>query len=354
MNLESAYRGKTCLVTGGAGSIGSELVRRLLKLNPSSVRVLDNNETGLFELEQNLKSDEVRPFVGDVRDKDRLERAFDGVDIVFHAAALKHVPLCEYNPFDAVKTNVVGTQNVLDAALDEEVEKVILISTDKAVNPTNVMGATKLLAERLAISANYYKGSRKTIFSCVRFGNVLCSRGSVVPLFRRQIANGEPLTITDPEMTRFIMDIPKAIGLVLKATEIARGGEIFILKMPVIQIRSLAEAMIEKLSSPGCKQVNMKTIGRRPGEKLFEELMTELEASNAYEAEEMIAIFPYSQGKVEAPPGFEKAKHTMYSSKNEKTLCKEEIKSMLKGHLLNITLLLGLSQSLIDIIERCT
>jgi FlaA1/EpsC-like NDP-sugar epimerase len=258
------------------------------------------------------------------------------VDIVFHAAALKHVPLCEFNPIDAVKTNVIGTQNVLDAALDEEVDRIIFISTDKAVNPTNVMGATKLLAERLTISANYYKGSRKTKLSCVRFGNVLGSRGSVVPLFKKQILKGEPITITDPDMTRFIMDIPKAIKLILKAAEIARGGEIFILKMPVIQISDLADAMVEELSESSCRDLKefKITIGRRAGEKLYEELMTEFEAVNAYENDEMIIVLPsgWRNGWPlgEMPEGFEKAEPRVYSSKDAKLLSKEDIRSMLK------------------------
>lgn len=338
MSLDTTYKDKTILVTGGAGSIGSELVRTLLDMDPKAVRVLDNNETGLFDLEQELRSDKIRPLVGDVRDRDRLKRAFEGVDLVFHAAALKHVPLCEFNPFDAVKTNVLGTQNVLDAAIDEGVGRFILISTDKAVNPTNVMGATKLLAERLTISANFYKGSRETVLSCVRFGNVLGSRGSVVPLFKKQITNGNPLTITDPDMTRFIMDIPKAIKLILKAAEIARGGEIFILKMPVIQISDLAEAMAEELSSSDCKirkKVEVQTIGRRAGEKLYEELMTESEAVNAYENDEFIVVIPSNTGPEENErsmyEGLIKAVPRTYSSKNERLLRKNEIRSMLKG-----------------------
>ena len=187
MDENEYYRGKSILVTGGVGSIGKELVKNILKMDVSAVRILDNNETGLFDLGQELKSDKIRLLVGDVRDKERLKRAMEGVDIVFHAAALKHVPLCEFNPFDAVKTNILGTQNVLNVALDEEVEKVIVISTDKAANPVNVMGATKLLAERLTLSANAYRGDRKTVFSCVRFGIVVASRGSVIPLFAEQI-----------------------------------------------------------------------------------------------------------------------------------------------------------------------
>ena len=337
MSLKTTYKDKTILVTGGAGSIGSELVRTLLDMDPKAVRVLDNNETGLFDLEQELRSEKIRSLVGDVRDRDRLKRAFEGVDVVFHAAALKHVPLCEFNPFDAVKTNVLGTQNVLDAAIDEGVARFILISTDKAVNPTNVMGATKLLAERLTISANYYKGSRKTVLSCVRFGNVLGSRGSVVPLFKKQIANGEPITITDPDMTRFIMDIPKAIKLILKAAEIAKGGEIFILKMPVIQISDLAEAVADELSSSGCKvrnDVEVRIIGRRAGEKLYEELMTDSEAVNAYENDEFIVVIPSNMGpkkdEKSVPEGFIMAESRIYSSKNERLLRKDEIISMLR------------------------
>jgi len=340
MSLKTNYKDKTILVTGGAGSIGSELVRTLLDMDPKAVRVLDNNETGLFDLEQELQSEKIRPLVGDVRDRERLRRAFEGVDVVFHAAALKHVPLCEFNPFDAVKTNVLGTQNVLDAAIDEEVARFIFISTDKAVNPTNVMGATKLLAERLTLSANYYKGSRKTVLSCVRFGNVLGSRGSVVPLFKKQIINGSPVTLTDPDMTRFIMDIPKAIKLILKAAEIANGGEIFILKTPVIKICDLAEAMAEELSSPGCKvrkEVEVRTIGRRAGEKLYEELMTESESVNAYENDEFIVVIPNMKPKANdksVPEGFIKTEPKIYSSKNERILRKDEIRSML--NVLNI------------------
>ena len=188
--MESFYKDKVVLVTGGTGSIGSEIVKKVLEHSPKAVRVLDNNETSLFELEQELNSNKIRTLIGDIRDNERLMRALEGVDIVFHAGALKHVPLCEYNPFDAVKTNVIGTQNVLNAALDQNVDKVIVISTDKAVNPINVMGATKLLAERLTISANNYTGDKNTVFSCVRFGNVLDSRGSVVPLFKNQLKKG--------------------------------------------------------------------------------------------------------------------------------------------------------------------
>ncbi len=291
--MKSFYEDKIILVTGGTGSIGSEIVKKVLEFNPAVVRVLDNNETGLFELEQELNSDKIRTFIGDVRDKERLLRAFENVDIVFHAGALKHVPLCEYNPFDAVKTNVIGTQNVLDAALDKEVNKVIVISTDKAVNPINVMGATKFLSERLTISANHYIGNKNTVFSCVRFGNVLDSRGSVVPLFKNQIKKGGPITITSPDMTRFIMGIPQAVQLILKAGEISEGKEIFILKMPAINIVDLAEVMIEEFAPIyGYKpeDIEIQIIGKRIGEKTYEELMTEDETINAVDQGKLYII----------------------------------------------------------------
>lgn len=328
------YKNKIILVTGGAGSIGSELVRTLLRLGPKTVRVLDINETALFDLEQELQSDKIRSFIGDVKDKSRLKRAFEGVDIIFHAAALKHVPLCEYNPFDAVKTNVIGTQNVMDTALDENVEKVILISTDKAVNPTNVMGATKLLAERLTISANYYKGDRKTSLSCVRFGNVLCSRGSVVPLFCKQIKNNEPITITDPSMTRFIMSIPKAVELILRAAEIAKGGEIFILKMPALYIKDLAEVMIDELAAQyghDPDKIKLKIIGKRVGEKLYEELLTSDE-TNVYETEDMFVILPQNINNskwYELPANYTKLTNKIYSSKDTNRLTKEQIRDLI-------------------------
>jgi len=275
--MQSFYKDKVILVTGGSGSIGSEIVKKLLEFDPDAIRILDINETALFELEEDLKSDKIRTFIGDVRDKDRLERAFEDVDIIFHAAALKHVPLCEFNPFDAVKTNVLGTQNVLDAALNKNVGKVIVISTDKSVNPVNVMGATKLLAERLTISANYYGPTKRTVFSCVRFGNVLDSRGSVIPIFRKQISNGGPVTITDPKMSRFIMHIPDSVDLILMAGHMANGEEIFILKMPAVNVVDLAEVMIEDLApkygyTP--EEIEIEIIGKRFGEKMYEELLT--------------------------------------------------------------------------------
>jgi FlaA1/EpsC-like NDP-sugar epimerase len=338
MTQDEFYRDKTILVTGGAGSIGSEVVRRLISMKPKAIRIFDNNETGLFNIEQELNCEILRSFIGDVRDKERLARAMENVDIVFHGAALKHVPLCEFNPFDAIKTNIIGTQNLLDVCLDEEVEKVIFISTDKAVNPSNVMGTTKLLGERLTTSANYYKGARNTAFSCVRFGNVLGSRGSVIPLFLNQIREGKAVTITHPEMTRFIMSVPRSVELIIKAAELALGGEIFILKMPALRITDLAEVMIEEYAPRFGKnpsEIDIKYIGKRIGEKLFEELIQQDE-TNVFENEEMLVIMPeylyrHSSKKISLPSTFKEMHNSKYSSNNVKLLGKDDIRSLLSS-----------------------
>lgn len=329
MAKNNFYKNKVILVTGGVGSIGSEIVKNLLRYNPKSVRVFDNNETGLFDLDQVLHSKKIRLLAGDVRDSRRLKRAMEGVDIVFHAAALKHVPLCEHNPFEAVQTNVIGTQNVIDACLEAGVSKMVNISTDKAVNSPNVMGATKLLAERLVAATHHYKGKSRTVFSSVRFGNVLNSRGSVVPLFQRQIKNGGPITITNPDMVRFIMSIPKAVELVLKSAEITKGGEIFILKMPLVRLGDFAEAMIEEIApiyGYDPKKIKIKIIGERTGEKFYEELITENESKNACETKDMFAILPYGKNENKK---FHCHNNYCYPG-NIKFLTKERIRNLLK------------------------
>ena len=321
--LNEYYKGKKILVTGGSGSIGRKIVSELLNYDVDVVRVLDNNETALFDLEQDLDSPKIRVFVGDIKDFKRLQRAFKDVDIIFHAAAYKHVPLCEYNPMDAVETNVGGTQNIIDAAIFCNVEKVILISTDKAVNPVNVMGATKLLAERLMISSNAYSGYDGTKFSCVRFGNVLNSRGSVIPVFKKQIKKGGPITITDEEMTRFIMHIHEAAKLILDTGRITEGGEIFILKMPAVKVTDLADAMIEYYAPKygfNKDDFDVKIIGRRIGEKLHEDLMTPNEIEYA---EETDYLFIIRREVVENHPNI------VYNSSEIKLLSKDEILKVL-------------------------
>lgn len=328
MRKDNFYKDKAILVTGGVGSIGSEIVKILLKNDPNVIRILDINETKLFEFEEELDSDKIRTLIGDVRDKDRLIKALEDIDIVFHAAALKHVPLCEYNPFEAVKTNVNGTQNLIDAALEEGVEKMITISTDKVANPINVMGATKLLAERLTTSANKYKGERETVFSVVRFGNVLNSRGSILPMIKKQIKTGGPVTLTDADMTRFVMSIEEASKLVMKAAQLARGGEIFILKMPALKIKDLIDVIIEELSPKYGyvpEEIEIKNIGKRAGEKLYEELMTKEETFHTEEIGEMFVVF--------SEESFEEEENNLgYSHRSDETrlLDKDEIRDILK------------------------
>jgi FlaA1/EpsC-like NDP-sugar epimerase len=336
--MKNLFKNKKILITGGTGSIGQEIAQKILKYEPTVVRILDVDETKQFELQQEYEDQEnVRFLLGDVRDKGRLRRAIEDIDIIFHTAALKHVLACEYNPFEAVKTNAIGIQNLIDVAMDGKVEKVIFTSSDKAVNPTNVMGATKLLAERLITSANYYKGTRKTTFSSVRFGNVLGSRGSVIPLFKNQIENGGPVTITNKEMTRFIMPMRDAINLLFKATEYAQGGEIFVFKMKALKITDLAEVMIDELAQNcGYSQNEIKTkiIGTKPGEKLYEELMTEDEARRALESEDMFILSPEMKelshiDKSSYPSVSEIAEVKAYTSKDVKYLTREEIKEIL-------------------------
>ncbi|MBI2102585.1 polysaccharide biosynthesis protein [Candidatus Woesearchaeota archaeon] len=289
------FKGKDILITGGCGSIGSEIVKQLIQFQPRRIRVFDNNESGLFELQQKLQSPLIRTLVGDIRDKERLRFAVRGVDIVFHAAALKHVPLCEYNPFEAVKTNVIGTQNLIETCRENLVEKFIAISTDKAVNPINTMGATKLLSEKLVMTANIGINC-KTKFSCVRFGNVLNSIGSVIPIFKQQIKRGGPVTITDENMVRFFMSMSEAVNLVLEAATLSKGGDIFILKMKRLKITDLADVVIKKMAHKyghDPRSIKIKITGIRPGEKLEEQLITEEEFSQLINVKKMWIIRPH-------------------------------------------------------------
>jgi UDP-N-acetylglucosamine 4,6-dehydratase/5-epimerase len=292
VSMNAFYNRKTILITGGAGSIGSQLVRALLETEARAVILVDTDEGALYDLEQDLKSGKVSSVVADVRDKETMEPAVDGVDFVFHLAALKNVPMCEQNPYEAVKTNVTGTQNVIDLCLRHNVEKMIFPSTGKAVKPTTVYGATKLLAERLCTLANARRG---TVFASVRFGNVLGSRGSFFPLFRKQIAHGGPVTITHADMVRPKIIMRNALKLIMDAGELALGGETFIFKMKVMNIAQVARVMIQELAPKyGYKpeEISTEVIGVRPGEKMREQLMTESERLRAYENEEMFIVAP--------------------------------------------------------------
>jgi UDP-N-acetylglucosamine 4,6-dehydratase/5-epimerase len=301
----SPFRDRAVLVTGGTGSIGSEVVRRVLEHRPRVVRVLSRDDSKQFELAQELRDRrELRMLIGDIRSRDRIARAMSGIDLVIHAAAMKHVPACEYNPFEATETNVRGTQNVVEAAIDANVERVLNVSTDKAVDPTNVMGATKLLAERLTSSAQLYRGPAGTRFASVRFGNVIGSRGSIVPLILRQVAAGGPVTVTDPAMTRYLMPLGDAVNLCLTAMERMAGGEVFILKMPRVRIGDLVEVLVNEYASRfghDPRSIAIERIGVRSGEKLDEALMTADEARRARDAGDMW-IVPRVDDTTPTPP----------------------------------------------------
>jgi FlaA1/EpsC-like NDP-sugar epimerase len=290
-------KGKNILVTGSCGTVGRELVRQLLETCHIETLVgIDNNESDLFFMEQQFAHHgQASFFLADVRDRDKLGKKMKGIDVVFHTAALKHVILCERSPFEAVQTNILGVQNIIHAAIEQSVERVIFTSSDKAVNPTNVMGTSKLMGERLMTAANANLRGEGPIFTSTRFGNVLGSRGSVIPLFREQIRRGGPVTLTDPEMTRFIMSIAEAVRLVIDSSEYACGGEVFITKMPVIKIRDLALVMIQELAPVFGRRpedIRIDTIGVKPGEKMYEELMNLEETRRTWELENYFVALP--------------------------------------------------------------
>lgn len=279
------WEGKTILITGGTGSFGRHFCRIALKAlcGIKAIRIFSRDELKQYEMLQEFNDPRLRFFIGDVRDLNRIRRAMEGADYVIHAAALKQVPICEYNPIEAIRTNILGAQNVINAAIDSGVKKIIALSTDKAVNPVNLYGATKLCAEKLFIQGNAYAGSRKTRFSCVRYGNVVASRGSVIPLFIKQRPSG-CLTVTDRRMTRFWITLDQAVALVLKAFSLMKGGEIFIPKIPSLKITDLARAV--------CPECKIKYIGIRPGEKLHEALSTSEESRRMYSYEDIFIIYP--------------------------------------------------------------
>lgn len=322
---------KSILVTGGTGSFGKAFTRYVLEhYDPKKVIIYSRDELKQFLMQNEYKDykDKLRFFIGDVRDKERLARAFEGVDYVVHAAALKQVPACEYNPAEAIKTNISGAQNVIDAALDTGVKKVVALSTDKAVNPVNLYGGTKLVSDKLFIAANAYAGEKDICFSIVRYGNVAGSRGSVIPLFHNIIKNGgTELPITDYRMTRFWISMQQGVELVIKALEEARGGETFISKIPSFKITDLAEAML-----PGCK---MPEVGIRVGEKLHEVMVAVEDAPNTYEYDGHFIIYPqmvWSERRKAVPTGRKVPEGFSYSSgSNTEWLSVEQIRELLKA-----------------------
>ncbi len=328
------YKDRRILVTGGTGSIGSQIVRQLLAAEVKVLRVLSRDETKQLELQEDLSRRglpaNIRFLIGDVRDAGRLRRAMEGIEIVFHAAAMKHVPACEYNPFEAVQTNVLGTQNVITAAREAGVGRVVVVSTDKATRPENTMGATKLLAERLVSAAHQFSPGQ--ILCAVRFGNVLGSRGSLVPLVERQLRDGQSVAITHPDMTRFMMTIDEAVRLVLLAGARARGGEVFILKMPALRVLDLIEVLVEDHAareggSPA--DYPIRRIGIRPGERLHEVLLTEEERQRTREEETHFVLEPQGGTPALERPSCPPGRLPEYDSSQLTPLSKESIRRLL-------------------------
>jgi FlaA1/EpsC-like NDP-sugar epimerase len=327
------------IVTGAAGTVGNRLIKHLLKSPIAELRALDNYENGLFLLGEELKADRrFHPFMCDIRSPGEVNSLFKGMDYCFHTAALKHVPSSERAPFETVQTNIIGLQNVIQSSLANTLQRVLLTSSDKAVNPTNVMGTTKLMGERLMTAANatlHVKSS--TVLTSTRFGNVLGSAGSFVPLFCAQIARGGPITLTDRSMTRFVMTLDGSVRLVLKSIELACGGEVFVTKMPVVRIRDVAEELLElvaPLYGRNPAKIEIREIGPRPGEKLFEELTSDEEMRRTFELDELYAVLPAFRNIYDritytyAPDGTKNASKT-YNSANEPVMSRPAIRQLL-------------------------
>ncbi len=294
--METIFRDQVVMVTGAAGSVGQELVRQLIPLGPTEIRLMDNNESELFLLsERHRPQNNVTAYLGDVRDHQKVSAVARGSDIILHCAAFKHVLFSEYNPFEAVQTNILGVKSVIEAAIGNSTKLVIFTSSDKAVNPTSVMGTSKLMGERLITAANAVRHNPRQRFSSVRFGNVVGSRGSVFQIFADQIKQGGPVTVTDSGMTRFIMSLERAAQLVLEGAVLARGGEVLVTKMQVISIIDLAQVMIELLA-PYCghdpNSISIKLVGAKPGEKMYEELISFEEMGRCLELEDMFVVLP--------------------------------------------------------------
>ncbi|MEY2357598.1 UDP-N-acetylglucosamine 4,6-dehydratase (inverting) [Lysinibacillus capsici] len=318
----NVLKNKTILVTGGTGSFGKKFIHKALTMGVKKIIVFSRDELKQYEMKQEFNDNRLRFFIGDVRDQERLHRAFDGVDIVIHAAAMKHVDACEYNPFEAVKTNIQGAQNIIEAAIDCGVEKVIALSTDKACAPVNLYGATKLASDKLFVAANAYVGEKKTRFAVVRYGNVVGSRGSVVPFFKKIKETGI-LPVTDERMTRFWITLDQGVQFVLDNLERMHGGEIFVPKIPSMKVIDLAQAI-----APECE---IKVIGIRPGEKLHEAMIMEDDARHTVEFDDYYVIQPefpfwsskFAEGGKELPEGF-----SYTSDVNDEWLTVEELRKL--------------------------
>jgi len=334
--MNNNFANKRVLITGVCGTVGAELLKQVAAQGVKEIIGIDNNESALFFVAEAYKNDDhIHFYTCDIRQKDRLVPLFKEMDIVLHSAALKHVILNERAPAEAIYTNILGTQNIIDVALECGVERVLFTSSDKAVNPTNVMGTSKLMGERLMTAANASKRSNFPIFASTRFGNVLGSNGSVIPLFERQILAGGPVTLTDEQMSRFVMTLEDAARLVMESVFLAKGGEVFVTKMPIIMIKDLAIAMIDILKEKHNiqKDIEIKIIGAKPGEKMYEELISEEEIRRTVEIENYFAVLPafkavyakinYDFGGVDKPVD------KIYRSDLEPQMSVEELKAYL-------------------------
>ena len=332
MSYKSKLKGSKILVTGCCGTVGSNLIKKILnEIKKVKVIGIDNNESSLFFLNEKYKSNKNVNFVlCDIKNYNSVENTMTGVDVVFHCAAYKHVHLCEKNPDEAIATNIGGLQNLIDISKKKDVKTFVFTSSDKAVNPTNVMGSTKLMGERLISAAALT--SLKTKFISTRFGNVLGSNGSVVEIFKKQLVNNDQLTITDFKMTRFVMTVDDAVDLVLKSSFLAVAGEVYVTKMPVIKIMDLAEAMIEIFHGKKSK-TKIKEIGYKPGEKLYEELTTSEETRRAFEMKEYYCVIPaFTDKKMSSFKFYKKNRiKKSYSSFDTKTLSLNKIKMLIKS-----------------------
>ena len=328
------FKNKRILITGGTGSLGQALTKKLLKLDVDTIRILSRNESKQVDMDEEFNDDRLRFLIGDIRDKERLIKSLEDIDIVFHAAALKHVPVIEYNPFEAIKTNVIGSQNIIDAAVAQDVKKVICIGTDKSVSPLNTYGATKLLMEKLFVTANNFVDPEKhrTKFISVRYGNVFGSSGSVIPLFLEQIKKAKKITITDPRMTRFSITMDGALDFILNATNSGNGSEIFVPKMRAYNIMDLKDALCDLFEN-----IDEEITGIRPGEKLHEILINEDEIRYSWEHNNMYFItnplYPlfHVNNIKDAYNGIKKLENVKYySSDKVERIPKEELKQMIK------------------------
>ncbi|OGO21391.1 MAG: hypothetical protein A2144_00275 [Chloroflexi bacterium RBG_16_50_9] len=334
--MKDILSGKTVLVTGGSGSIGSEIVRQALAQSAGKVIVFSRDEIKHFLMKRSILDNRLQTVIGDIRDLRSIERIFDRnkIDVIYHAAAMKHVVMCEEFPLETVATNINGTQNVVDLAIRYNVPKMITISTDKAARPVNVMGATKFIAERITLNANKVCGHNQA-FSCVRFGNVANSRGSVIPVFVDHLLTNTPLQITDPEVTRFIIEIPDAVSLIIKATEYTQGGEIFILKMKALRLGDLVDVMLNGIAprlNITKEDIKVSITGLVPGEKLHEEMINDWEYSQIYELDGMYVVLT-NNGHHELCPAMSKVGQCKYNSKSVELICLEEIEGIVVKYL---------------------